>query len=164
MCVTDRMHMSVPLSVCLVVLQNSTHLLLYGKRCVYVLLFVRVRLFELVAKNYCTFVAFVAAAAVGCLAGFLLLVVSIYGKLLKLYGNLFATECVCVCAVYLASLRAFSVVIVLPLSAGFLFFYLLDMNVCKYIHTLCPLYLSVSVCACVCAQDFTFCVCHFVYK
>jgi len=72
-----------------------------------------------VAKNYCTFAAFVLLAV--CLFGFLLLVVSIYGKLLKLYGNLFASLCVCV--VHLVSLRAFSVVIVFPLSAGFLFFY-----------------------------------------
>lgn len=65
------------------------------------------RVRELVAKNYCTFVAFALLA--GCrfaVAGFLLLVVSIYGKLLKLYGNLFASlsvcvyvrvSCVCVC-------------------------------------------------------------------
>lgn len=84
------------------------------------------------AKNYCTFVAFALLA--GCrfaVAGFLLLVVSIYGKLLKLYGNLFASLSVCVscvsvcvlCVVHLVSLRVFAVVIVFPLSAGLPLFY-----------------------------------------
>lgn len=51
-----------------------------------------------------------AATAAAAAVGFLLLVVSIYGKLLKLYGNLFAcqdTLYVCVRVVHLVSLRVF---------------------------------------------------------
>lgn len=92
----------VPLSIWLSVCpslsdrtRNSTHLLLFA----YVRYVYATCARELVAKNYCTFVAFALLA--GCrfaVAGFLLLVVSIYGKLLKLYGNLFASLSLCVCA------------------------------------------------------------------
>lgn len=106
MCVT--VHSPPVLPACLSLsdrTRNSTHLLLFAY--VRTLRIRNVCKRELVAKNYCTFVAFALLA--GCrfaVAGFLLLVVSIYGKLLKLYGNLLASLSVymsacllCVCAV-----------------------------------------------------------------
>lgn len=52
-----------------------------------------VLLFRVGGKNYCTF-----AVLTGWLFGFLCLVVSIYGKLLKFHRNLFPSFCVsCVC-------------------------------------------------------------------
>lgn len=66
-------------------------------------------------------------AAAAAAVGFLLLVVSIYGKLLKLYGNLFACQgslYVCVCESFILFRYAyFTVVIVFPLLAALALFH-----------------------------------------
>lgn len=118
----------------------------HSQRCVCVMCVV-------VAKNYCTF-----AVLTGWLFGFLCLVVSIYGKLLKFHSNLFPRLCsvfhmfsfgVCVC----------ECVFVIP--------HLSDLNVCvislnfsktlwlacQFMPEICPECLSISVTVTVIAED-----------
>lgn len=111
--------------------------------------FVRLRLFELVAKNDCTFVAFVLLLLAGWLAFCCLLsqFMANCWNCTVICLPLSVLVCVCVreCRLSCFVTRFFSCYC----------FALIHRLVLFYLH---------SVKSSVCAEDFTFSVCHFVFK